>query len=76
MVATAEMVDRIAEQVDALTVQVKNQGHQLQQQGYQIFALTEALQEFVDSQNSSRQEIGQLVETLKKLTAALQSQSF
>jgi ABC-type transporter Mla subunit MlaD len=75
VIATTETVERLAERVDALVTQVQNQGHQVQQQSYQIFALSDALQTFLDSQSESRAQLNQLTHTLEHLVAVMESNS-
>lgn len=72
VIATTETVERLAERVDTLATQVQTQG---QQQSYQIFALSEALQTLVDSQNESKQQIAQLTEILQDFVKLIPPQS-
>jgi uncharacterized protein YoxC len=74
VIAATETVETLAERVEALAVQVQNQGYQIQQQGYQIFALSDALQTFVDSQSESTKQLNQLSEILQNLVVTLREQ--
>ncbi len=73
VLSTTETIERLAERLEVLSVQVEAQGKQVQQQGYQIFALCDAVQSLVESQDESMQKISQLTNTLDKLTALIES---
>jgi len=74
VLATTETVECLGKRVDALAVQVQHQGHQVQQQGYQLFALSDAVQTLAENQNESLAELGELTETLQRLTSAIEAQ--
>ncbi|MFE4107568.1 hypothetical protein [Almyronema epifaneia] len=67
VLASTETINRLSERVDAIA-------QQTQQQGYQIFALTDAIQTLVENQDRSLAQLGQLTETLQRLTSALEKQ--
>jgi ABC-type transporter Mla subunit MlaD len=75
IIAASETVERLAERVDELAIQVQNQGNQVQQQSYQIFALSESLQTFIDSQAESKAQIDQLTSALKDFVIAIKNYS-
>lgn len=65
VLATTEVVERLAAQVDTLTTQV-------QQQGYQIFALSDAVQTLAENHDGALARITQLTEALHRLVAAIE----
>jgi len=65
VLATTEVVDRLASQVDTLAAQV-------QQQGYQIFALSDAVQTLAENHDGALARITQLTEALHRLVAAIE----
>jgi outer membrane murein-binding lipoprotein Lpp len=65
VLATTEVVDRLAAQVDTLTAQV-------QQQGYQIFALSDAVQTLAENHDGAIARITQLTEALHRLVVAIE----
>jgi hypothetical protein len=65
VLATTEVVDKLAAQVDGLTVQV-------QQQGYQIFALSDAVQTLAENHDGALARITHLTEALHRLVAAIE----
>jgi outer membrane murein-binding lipoprotein Lpp len=65
VLATTEVVDRLASQVDTLAAQV-------QQQGYQIFALSDAVQTLAENHDGALVQITQLTEALHRLVAAIE----
>lgn len=75
VITTTETVERLAERVDVLAAQVQNQGNQVQQQSYQIFALSDALQSFLDSQSDSRAQLNQLTNSLGHLVTIMEHNS-
>ncbi|NJK50967.1 hypothetical protein HC931_25205 [Candidatus Gracilibacteria bacterium] len=73
VLATTETVERLAEKVDAIATTVQNQGQQVQQQSYQIFALSDALQAFLNNQSQSGAQIDRLTDVLEHLVTLKQS---
>lgn len=72
VLSTTETIENLAQELENLSVQVEAQGKQVQQQGYQIFALCDAVQSLAESQENSRQQITQLIQTLNRLTLLIQ----
>jgi uncharacterized coiled-coil protein SlyX len=71
VLATTETVETMAKRVDMLAVQVQHQNHQVKQQGYQIFALSDALENLIVSQNQNREHVKELVGEMKNLVDVL-----
>jgi ABC-type transporter Mla subunit MlaD len=65
VLATTEVVDRLAAQVDALATQV-------QQQGYQIFALSDAVQTLAENHDGALERLGQVTEALQSLVDVIE----
>ncbi len=65
VLATTEVVDRLAAQMDILTAQV-------QQQGYQIFALSDAVQTLAENHDSALARMTQLTEVLNRLITTIE----
>jgi ABC-type transporter Mla subunit MlaD len=65
VLATTEVVDRLAAQVDALATQV-------QQQGYQIFALSDAVQTLAENHDGALERLGKVTEALQSLVAVIE----
>ncbi|MBW4579205.1 MAG: hypothetical protein KME42_06495 [Tildeniella nuda ZEHNDER 1965/U140] len=64
MLTTIETVDRLSQRVDTLADQV-------QQQGYQVFALTDAVQTLIETQNESLKRLDRLTDVLERLVTAV-----
>jgi ABC-type transporter Mla subunit MlaD len=65
VLATTEVVDRLAAQVEALAAQV-------QQQGYQIFALSDAVQTLAENHDGAMERLGQVTDALQRLVVAIE----